>query len=116
MGDGGAPTPDPDRAYDGAGHREAVRREAMRDVNDRPSVLRPHRPSGARLVRAKVRPRSFVAAVRRIVGCIGGILVLGVINNGLLITGVSPYLQKIIKGVIIVVAVVFDMRKVARKR
>lgn len=59
---------------------------------------------------------SQTGGVGSIVGCIGGILVLGVINNGLLITGVSPYLQKIIKGVIIVVAVVFDMRKVARKR
>ena len=75
MGDGGAPTPDPDRAYDGAGHREAVRREAVRDVNDRPSVLRPHRPSGARLVRAKVRPRSFVAAVGCIVGWFVGCVV-----------------------------------------
>ena len=54
--------------------------------------------------------------VGSIVGCIGGILVLGVINNGLLITGVSPYLQKIIKGAIIVIAVVFDMRKIARKK
>ncbi|HWP22501.1 MAG TPA: hypothetical protein VN417_07095 [Candidatus Cryosericum sp.] len=59
---------------------------------------------------------SQTGGVGSIIGCLGGILVLGVINNGLLITGVSPYLQKIIKGVIIVVAVVFDMRKVARKR
>ena len=59
---------------------------------------------------------SQTGGVGSIIGCIGGILVLGVINNGLLITGVSPYLQKIIKGVIIVVAVVFDMRKVARKK
>ncbi len=59
---------------------------------------------------------SQTGGVGSIVGCIGGILVLGVINNGLLITGVSPYLQKIIKGAIIVIAVVFDMRKVARKK
>ncbi len=59
---------------------------------------------------------SHTGGIGTIVGVIGGILVLGVINNGLLILGVSPYLQKIIKGVIIVVAVVFDMRKVARKK
>lgn len=59
---------------------------------------------------------SQTGGVGSIVGCIGGILVLGVINNGLLITGVSPYLQKIIKGAIIVIAVVFDMRKIARKK
>lgn len=59
---------------------------------------------------------SQTGGVGSIVGCIGGILVLGVINNGLLILGVSPYLQSIIKGAIIVIAVVFDMRKVARKK
>lgn len=59
---------------------------------------------------------SQTGGVGSIVGCLGGILVLGVINNGLLILGVSPYLQKIIKGAIIVIAVVFDMRKVARKK
>jgi len=58
---------------------------------------------------------SHLGGVGTIVGVFGGILVLGVINNGLLITGVSPYLQQIIKGAIIIVAVVFDMRKSARK-
>lgn len=58
---------------------------------------------------------SHLGGIGNIVGVFGGILVLGVINNGLLITGVSPYLQQIIKGVIIVVAVIFDMRKLARK-
>ncbi len=59
---------------------------------------------------------SHTGGIGTITGVIGGILVLGVINNGLLILGVSPYLQQIIKGVIIVVAVIFDMRKIARKR
>jgi len=58
---------------------------------------------------------SHLGGVGTIIGVFGGILVLGVINNGLLIMGVSPYLQQIIKGVIIVVAVVFDMRKLARR-
>lgn len=59
---------------------------------------------------------SQTGGVGSIIGVIGGILVLGVINNGLLILGVSPYLQQIIKGAIIVIAVVFDMRKVAKKK
>ena len=59
---------------------------------------------------------SHTGGIGTITGVIGGILVLGVINNGLFILGVSPYLQQIIKGVIIVVAVIFDMRKIARKR
>ncbi|MDD5017734.1 MAG: hypothetical protein PHO15_06530 [Eubacteriales bacterium] len=59
---------------------------------------------------------SQTGGVGSIVGVIGGILVLGVINNGLLILGVSSYLQRIIKGAIIIIAVVFDMRKVARKK
>ena len=59
---------------------------------------------------------SHTGGIGTITGVIGGILVLGVINNGLLILGVSPYLQQIIKGVIIVVAVIFDMRKIARKK
>ncbi|MEL7603318.1 MAG: ABC transporter permease, partial [Bacillota bacterium] len=59
---------------------------------------------------------SHTGGIGTITGVIGGILVLGVINNGLLILGVSPYLQQIIKGIIIVVAVIFDMRKIARKK
>ncbi len=48
-------------------------------------------------------------------GVLIGILILGVLNNGLLLLGVSPYLQQVIKGIIIVGAVVFDMRRNARK-
>lgn len=49
-------------------------------------------------------------------GIIAGILILGILNNGLLLLGISPYLQQVIKGVIIVSAVVFDMRKNARQK
>jgi len=34
----------------------------------------------------------------------------------LLLLGISPYLQQVIKGIIIVGAVVFDMRKNARQK
>ncbi len=58
---------------------------------------------------------SHSGGVGKIGGVIAGILILGVVNNGLLILGVSPYIQQIVKGVIIVSAVVFDMRKNAKK-
>lgn len=64
---------------------------------------------------ATVGGTSHSGGIGTITGVIGGILVLGVINNGLLILSVSPYLQQIIKGIIIVVAVVIDMRKLVKK-
>ncbi|WP_113671392.1 ABC transporter permease subunit [Vallitalea guaymasensis] len=57
---------------------------------------------------------SHNGGVGRIGGVIAGILILGVVNNGLLLLGVSPYIQQIVKGLIIVGAVVFDMRKNAK--
>ena len=45
-----------------------------------------------------------------------GALILGVLNNGLNLLGVSAYWQQIIKGLIIVVAVIIDMRKNAKKK
>lgn len=57
---------------------------------------------------------SHSGGVGRVGGIVTGILILGIINNGLLILGVSPYVQQIIKGCIIVGTVVFDMRKSAR--
>lgn len=49
-------------------------------------------------------------------GVVVGVFILGILNNGFLLLGVSPYLQQIIKGFIIVGAVMFDMRKVARRK
>ncbi|WP_242973048.1 ABC transporter permease subunit [Anaeromicrobium sediminis] len=57
---------------------------------------------------------SHNGGVGRIGGVVAGILILGVVNNGLLLLGVSPYIQQLVKGVIIVSAVVFDMRKNAK--
>lgn len=49
-------------------------------------------------------------------GVIAGVLIFGVINYGLTFIGVNPYWQLILKGLIIVVAVAFDIRKyIARK-
>jgi inositol transport system permease protein len=49
-------------------------------------------------------------------GAVVGALILGVLNNGLNLLGVSAYWQQILKGVIIVGAVVIDMRKNAKKK
>jgi inositol transport system permease protein len=48
-------------------------------------------------------------------GALIGALVLSVMRNGMTLLGFSPYSQKILEGVIIVGAVVLDMRKNARK-
>lgn len=64
---------------------------------------------------ATVGGTSHTGGVCRISGVIAGILILGVLKNGLLLLNISPYIQQMVKGVIIVGAVVFDMRKNARK-
>lgn len=65
---------------------------------------------------ATVGGTSHSGGICRISGVIAGILILGVISNGLLLLGVSPYVQQVVKGVIIVGAVIFDMRKNKRKK
>lgn len=46
---------------------------------------------------------------------IAGVLILGVVRSSLSFLGVSPYYQEIVKGIIIVGAVVIDMRKNAKR-
>lgn len=60
---------------------------------------------------ATVGGTSHTGGVARISGVIAGILILGVAKNLMVLTGVNAYWQQIVKGVIIIVAVVFDMRK-----
>jgi len=60
---------------------------------------------------ATVGGTSHTGGVCRISGVIAGILILGVVKNIMLLTGVNAYWQQIIKGVIIIVSVVLDMRK-----
>ncbi|PKM52016.1 MAG: sugar ABC transporter permease [Firmicutes bacterium HGW-Firmicutes-7] len=54
---------------------------------------------------------SHAGGIGTIGGAVVGLLILGVLNNGLNLLGVSAYWQQIIKGVIIVGAVVIDMRR-----
>lgn len=53
---------------------------------------------------------SLAGGIGTILGTIIGALIIGVLNNGLVLLGVSPYLQQLLKGVIIVTAVLLDMR------
>lgn len=47
--------------------------------------------------------------------CVVGAMIIGVLNNGMDLLGVNSYWQQIVKGIIIVVAVVIDSRKRRRK-
>lgn len=58
---------------------------------------------------------SITGGVGTVLGIITGVLIFTVINYGLTFLGVSVYLQYIIKGLIIVVAVAIDIRKYIRK-
>lgn len=59
---------------------------------------------------------STTGGVGTVPGIIAGVLIFGVINYGLTFVGMNPYWQLIIKGVIIVVAVSFDVRKYISKK
>ncbi|MFC4779212.1 galactose/methyl galactoside ABC transporter permease MglC [Paenibacillus sp. GCM10023252] len=59
---------------------------------------------------------STAGGIGTVPGVMAGVLIFGVINYGLTFIGISPYWQLIIKGLIIVAAVAFDIRKyLARK-
>lgn len=49
-------------------------------------------------------------------GMITGVIIFEVVNNGLVVLGVSAYWQQIFKGIIIVIAVAIDIQKYLKKR
>lgn len=59
---------------------------------------------------------SLMGGIGTIPGILAGVLIFGVINYGLTFIGINPYWQQIIKGLIIVVAVAFDIRKYIAKK
>ncbi|SMP41891.1 ABC transporter permease [Anoxynatronum buryatiense] len=59
---------------------------------------------------------SHAGGIGTVWGAVVGALVLSVLRNGLTLLGVHAYWQQIIEGMIIVVAVIIDMRKNARKK
>jgi inositol transport system permease protein len=58
---------------------------------------------------------SHSGGIGTIGGALMGALVLSVMRNGMTLLGFSPYSQKILEGVIIIGAVVIDMRKNAKR-
>ena len=64
---------------------------------------------------ATVGGTSQTGGICRPAGALAGILIMGVINNGLVLMGVDDNMTNVIKGLIIVGAVILDMRKNARK-
>lgn len=64
---------------------------------------------------ATVGGTSHTGGICKISGVLCGILILGVINNGLVLLGINDNYTNIIKGIIIVGAVALDMKKNTRK-
>ncbi|WP_044640774.1 galactose/methyl galactoside ABC transporter permease MglC [Risungbinella massiliensis] len=59
---------------------------------------------------------STAGGIGTVPGVVTGVMIFSVINYGLTFIGVSPYWQLIIKGLIIVIAVAFDIRKYLAKK
>ena len=59
---------------------------------------------------------SFSGGIGTVSGVVTGVLIFQVINYGLAFIGVNPYLQYIIKGLIIIIAVAIDTRKYLKKK
>lgn len=59
---------------------------------------------------------STSGGIGKVSGIITGVLIFEVLNNGLVILGVSAYWQQVVKGVIIIGAVAFDIRKYLSKK
>ncbi|MER1999631.1 MAG: ribose ABC transporter permease [Lysinibacillus sp.] len=53
---------------------------------------------------------SLAGGKGRIVGTLIGVLIIGVLNNGLNIIGVSSFYQQVIKGLVILIAVILDRK------
>lgn len=52
---------------------------------------------------------SFTGGKGSVIGTLFGALIIGVLNNGLTIMGVSYYWQQVVKGVVIIIAVTIDI-------
>ena len=59
---------------------------------------------------------STTGGIGTIPGVLAGVLIFGVINYGLTFIGINPYWQYILKGIVIVLAVAFDIRKYIAKK
>ena len=53
---------------------------------------------------------SLMGGVGKISGTVLGVLIMGILNNGMSLIGVSEHYQKVFKGVVIILAVYLDLR------
>ena len=67
------------------------------------------------LTAAIVGGTSFSGGVGTASGTFAGGFIVGIINNIMNLVGVNPYIQQIIKGIIIVLAVILDIRAKNRR-
>jgi inositol transport system permease protein len=54
---------------------------------------------------------SFVGGIGTVWGTVVGALLIGTMNNGMVLLNVSPFMQQVVAGVVIVAAVIIDERK-----
>lgn len=54
---------------------------------------------------------SFKGGIGTVWGAIVGAMIIGIINNGLNLLNVSPFMQLVVKGIIIILALILDERK-----
>ncbi|SHF40850.1 methyl-galactoside transport system permease protein [Caldanaerobius fijiensis DSM 17918] len=59
---------------------------------------------------------STSGGIGKVSGIITGVLIFEVLNNGLVILGLSAYWQQIVKGIVIIAAIAFDIRKYLAKK
>lgn len=59
---------------------------------------------------------SVNGGVGKISNVISGILIIGVLNNGLVLMGMNTYVQSVIKGVVLLIAVAFDFIQRSKKK
>ncbi len=59
---------------------------------------------------------STAGGIGTVPGILTGVLIFQVLDNGLVVLGVSPYWQQIVKGMIIIAAVGIDIRKYVTKK
>ena len=53
---------------------------------------------------------SFAGGGGSIEGTIAGVMIMGILNNGLLLIGVTEHMQTMIKGIVLVLALCFEPR------
>jgi putative multiple sugar transport system permease protein len=68
-----------------------------------------HRGGGLPRHPVVVRAAAVGAVVRAVSGVIIGALIMGVLNRGLSVMNVDPVWQQTIKGLVLIVAVAFDI-------